>query len=66
MFLNISSLPVLTITLRTNLMKMIAPQYLPKSSLKITRSTAIATFLIIVPSGFLALGYPLSPPLKFI
>lgn len=55
MFLNIAALPVLTITIRKNLMKLVAPQLVPKDSLKITLPTAIFTLLIVVPCATLAI-----------
>ncbi|CAD8203122.1 unnamed protein product [Paramecium octaurelia] len=54
MFLNIAALPVLTITIRKNLMKLVVPHLVPKDSLKITLPSAIFTLLIVVPCASLA------------
>ncbi len=56
MFLNIAALPVLTITLRRNLMKLCVPHLLPANPLEITKATAITTLLILIPSIILAMG----------
>jgi len=55
MFLNIAALPVLTITIRKNLMKLVAPHLIPKDNLKITIPTALFTLLIILPCATLAI-----------
>ncbi|CAD8119395.1 unnamed protein product [Paramecium sonneborni] len=55
MFLNIAALPVLTITIRKNLMKLVVPHLLPKDNLKITLPTALFTLLIVVPCAALAI-----------
>lgn len=65
-FLNISALPVMTLTIRlqinclkifrNNMMKMFVPNHLPRNSFEVTRWTALFTILIIGPSGVLALG----------
>jgi len=56
MFLNIAALPVLTITIRKNLMKLVVPHLVPKDSLKITLPSALFTLLIVVPCASLAIG----------
>ncbi|CAD8197690.1 unnamed protein product [Paramecium pentaurelia] len=55
MFLNIAALPVLTITIRKNLMKLVAPHLIPKDNLQITLPTALFTLLIILPCATLAI-----------
>lgn len=55
MFLNIAALPVLTITIRKNLMKLVAPHLMPKNTLAITPATAGFTMLIIIPCGILSI-----------
>ena len=56
MFLNIAALPVLTITIRKNLMKLVVPHLVPKDNLKITLPSAIFTLLIVVPCALLAIS----------
>lgn len=56
MFLNIAALPVLTITIRKNLMKLVVPHLMPKNNFKITLPSAIFTLLIVVPCAALAVG----------
>lgn len=55
MFLNIAALPVLTITIRKNLMKLVAPHLIPKDNLQITLPTALFTLIIILPCATLAI-----------
>ena len=55
MFLNIAALPVLTITIRRNMMKLCVPHLLPKDPLSITPATGIATLLILAPCITLAM-----------
>lgn len=56
MFLNIAALPVLTITIRKNLMKLLVPHLMPKNNFKITLPSAIFTLLIVLPCASLAIG----------
>lgn len=49
MFLNIAALPVLTITIRTNMMKMCVPHLMPKSSFEVTRGSFIFTLVVSIP-----------------
>lgn len=55
MFLNIAALPVLTITIRKNFMKLVIPHLVPKDSFTITLPSAIVTSFIIVPCAILAI-----------
>jgi hypothetical protein len=56
MFLNIAAIPVLIITLRLNLMKLVVPHLVPKVSYQITKASTIATFFIVLPAVALAMG----------
>ncbi|KRX01663.1 hypothetical protein PPERSA_03747 [Pseudocohnilembus persalinus] len=54
MFLNITAFPVLTITTRNNLMKLIVPMQVPEQSHEITRYTLLFTILIVTPIFLIA------------
>lgn len=56
MFLNIAALPVLTITIRKNLMKLLVPHLLPKNSFQITKASVAFTLLISIPCTILTIG----------
>jgi len=55
MFLNIAALPVLTITIRKNMMKVLVPHLMPKNSLDITKASAGFTLLIVIPCALLSI-----------
>lgn len=48
-FLNVAAFPVLTITSRNNLMKLVAKDKVPKVSFKITKWTFLFTLIIVTP-----------------
>lgn len=56
MFLNVAALPVLTITLRMNLMKLVTPHLVPKKSFEVTMASFIYTLFIVLPVVGLAMG----------
>ncbi len=49
MMLNIAAFPVLTITLRNNMIKLFSPSNIPKRSYEITKTSLIYTAIILVP-----------------
>jgi hypothetical protein len=49
MMFNIAAFPVLTITLRNNMMKLFSPNHLPKRSYDITKRTLMYTAIILIP-----------------
>jgi len=49
MFFNIASFPVLTITLRNNMMKLFVPNLVPEKPWQITKYTLLFTFVILGP-----------------
>ena len=55
MFLNVAALPVLTITLRMNLMKLVTPHLVPKKSFEVTKASFIYTLFIVLPVVGLAM-----------
>lgn len=59
-FLNIAAFPVVTITLRNNLMKLFTPQFMPKCSFEITKWTLLYTAIILAvvfPASILLKNY---------
>ena len=56
MFFNITAFPVLTITIRNNLLKAFTPDKLPSKSWKITRWTLFYTLIIVIPILLISLS----------
>ncbi len=55
-FCNVAAMPVLTITLRNNMIKLITPQYFPKKAYSITKWTLMYTLAILVVVITTAIG----------